>query len=138
MAARYPWYLLADSEEGKAKEADLTLRPPSDAQVHHDIRQGFVYERVPHITLKSIANNARIDYIWERWQAELEPLRRELNHLRERHYADDAAGYTREETQIAPEPSDADSRKTSGLAQQNSGARLYPRNPARRPRRSVG
>ena len=109
MAARYPWYLLADSEEGKAKEADLTLRPPSDAQVHHDIRQGFVYERVPHITLKSIANNARIDYIWERWQAELEPLRRELNHLRERHYADDAAGYTREETQIAPEPSDADS-----------------------------
>ncbi len=88
MAARYPWYLLADSEEGKAKEADLTLRPPSDAPVHHDIRQGFVYERVPHITLKSIANNARIDDIWEKWQAELEPLREELNALRGRDGSD--------------------------------------------------
>lgn len=88
MAARYPWYLLADSAEGKEKEADLTLRPPSDGPVHHDIRQGFVYERVPHITLKSIANNARIDDIWERWQQELEPLRKELNRLRGRDGSD--------------------------------------------------
>lgn len=88
MAARYPWYLLADSEEGKTKEAELTLRPPSDAPVHHDIRQGFVYERVPHITLKSIVNNARIDDIWEKWQAELEPLREELNALRGRDGSD--------------------------------------------------
>ena len=28
MAARYPWYLLADSPEGRRKEADLTGRPP--------------------------------------------------------------------------------------------------------------
>ena len=51
MAARYPWYLLADSREGRAKEAALTQRPPADTPVHDDIRQGFVYERVPHITL---------------------------------------------------------------------------------------
>lgn len=108
MAARYPWYLLADSEEGKAKEADLTLRPPSDAPVHHDIRQGFVYERVPHITLKSIANNARIDDIWEHWQDELEPLRKALNHRRNRLYADESEGYNREETQIAPAPVNPD------------------------------
>jgi adenine-specific DNA-methyltransferase len=38
-----------------------------------------VYERVPHITLKSIANNAEIDVIWEQWQAKLEPLRGSLN-----------------------------------------------------------
>jgi adenine-specific DNA-methyltransferase len=38
-----------------------------------------VYERVPHITLKSIANNAEIDVIWEKWQAKLEPLRESLN-----------------------------------------------------------
>ena len=31
----------------------------------NNIRQGFVYERVPHITLKAIANNAEIDVIWE-------------------------------------------------------------------------
>ena len=34
---------------------------------------------VPHITLKSIANNAEIDVIWEKWQAKLEPLRSRLN-----------------------------------------------------------
>ena len=43
------------------------------------IRQGFVCERVPHITLKSIANNAEIDVIWERHQQLLEPLRAQLN-----------------------------------------------------------
>ena len=44
-----------------------------------NIRHGFVYERVPHITLKSIANNAEIDVIWEKWQTTLEPLREKLN-----------------------------------------------------------
>jgi adenine-specific DNA-methyltransferase len=82
MAARYPWYLLADSREGRAKESELTQRIPPDTPTHNDIRQGFVYERVPHITLKSIANNPLIDDIWEMWQAVLEPLRDELNHLK--------------------------------------------------------
>jgi adenine-specific DNA-methyltransferase len=79
MAARYPWYLLADSREGRTKEAELTMRPPVDTPVRNDLRQGFVYERVPHITLKSIANNPLIDEIWEKWQAVLEPLRAALN-----------------------------------------------------------
>jgi adenine-specific DNA-methyltransferase len=79
MAARYPWYLLADSREGRVKEADLQKRTLPDTPVHNDIRQGFVYERVPHITLKSIANNPQIDDIWEKWQAVLEPLRAALN-----------------------------------------------------------
>ena len=64
MGARYPYYLLADSPEGQRKEAEIT-RPAEDQPTHGDIRQGFVYERVPHITLKSIANNAEIDVIWE-------------------------------------------------------------------------
>lgn len=79
MAARYPWYLLADSRAGRTKEAALTQTVPADTPVRDDIRQGFVYERVPHITLKSIANNAAIDDIWERWQQVLEPLRAALN-----------------------------------------------------------
>lgn len=79
MGARYPWYLLADSPEGLQKEAEITRTPPKERTTHGDIRQGFVYERVPHITLKSIANNAEIDVIWERFQEELEPLRHELN-----------------------------------------------------------
>jgi adenine-specific DNA-methyltransferase len=81
MAARFSWYLLADSREGRAKEAELTKRPPSDTPVHNDIRQGFVYDRAPHITLKSIANNALIDDIWEKWETLLEPRRTELNQL---------------------------------------------------------
>jgi adenine-specific DNA-methyltransferase len=79
MAARYPWYLLADSADGRGNEAELTGRPPVDGPTGNDLRQGFVYERVPHITLKSIANNSRIDDIWEKWQAVLEPRRGALN-----------------------------------------------------------
>jgi len=79
MGARYPYYLLADSREGQLKEGELTQTVPSEKPVHGDIRQGFVYERVPHITLKSIANNAEIDVIWEKWQEVLEPLREKLN-----------------------------------------------------------
>jgi adenine-specific DNA-methyltransferase len=79
MSARYPYYLLADSREGRAKEQEITGRSAHQGSTHGDIRQGFVYERVPHVTLKSIANNAEIDVIWERWQQTLEPLRGKLN-----------------------------------------------------------
>ena len=79
MGARYPFYLLADSREGQHKEAEVTRTAPSSQPVHGNIRHGFVYERVPHITLKSIANNAEIDVIWEQWQTKLEPLREKLN-----------------------------------------------------------
>ena len=79
MGARYPFYLLADSRDGQIKEAEATRTAPSSQPVHGNIRQGFVYERVPHVTLKSIANNAEIDVIWDKWQAKLEPLRESLN-----------------------------------------------------------
>jgi adenine-specific DNA-methyltransferase len=79
MGARYPYYLLADSIEGKLKEAELTCSMPSADPLSRNIRQGFVYERVPHITLKSIANNTEIDTIWEKWQSTLERLREKLN-----------------------------------------------------------
>ncbi len=81
MGARYPFYLLADSRQGQIKEAEVTRTAPSSQPVHGNIRHGFVYERVPHITLKSIANNAEIDVIWSQWQATLEPLRSQLNAL---------------------------------------------------------
>lgn len=79
MGARYPFYLLADSREGQLKEAEIGSKAPSTQPTHGNVRHGFVYERVPHITLKSIANNAEIDVIWEKWQATLEPLRTKLN-----------------------------------------------------------
>ena len=79
MGARYPYYLLSDSRDGQLKEAEVTHKALSSARTYNDIRQGFVYERVPHITLKSIANNAEIDVIWEKFQGALEPLREKLN-----------------------------------------------------------
>jgi adenine-specific DNA-methyltransferase len=79
MGARYPYYVLADSPEGQVKEAKVTRTPPKTNATHGDIRLGFVYERVPHITLKDIANNAEIDVIWEKWQETLDPLRTALN-----------------------------------------------------------
>ena len=79
MGARYPWYLLADSPEGQRKEAEIARRAPAETPTGGDVRQGFVYERVPHVTLKSIANNAEIDAIWETWQETLEPLRERLS-----------------------------------------------------------
>ncbi len=60
MAARYPYYLLADSPEGIKKETELTGKMPPKYKTENDIRRGFVYKCVPHITLKSIANNPDI------------------------------------------------------------------------------
>ena len=60
MGSRFPYYLLADSADGRAKETSLSATPLPDATVTDDIRHGFVYERVQHVTLKSIANNPDI------------------------------------------------------------------------------
>jgi adenine-specific DNA-methyltransferase len=61
MGARYPYYLKADSLEGRTKEEQLAGgKPLPRAEVTDDIRYGFVYERLQHITLKSIANNPDI------------------------------------------------------------------------------
>jgi adenine-specific DNA-methyltransferase len=79
MGARYPLYLLADSREGQMKEAEVGCTTPSSHPVQWSIRHGFVYERVPHVTLKSIANNAEIDVIWDKWQEKLDPLRESIN-----------------------------------------------------------
>jgi adenine-specific DNA-methyltransferase len=80
MTAKYPYYLLADSPEGQKKEAELLglsglirpdgTRPPTAG----DVRKGFVYPRVPHVTLKSIANNEEIDAIQARYETQLVPL----------------------------------------------------------------
>lgn len=60
MGARLPYYLLADSPEGRAREQQLTGQQQPTAPTSSDVRKGFVYERVPHVTLKSIANNPDI------------------------------------------------------------------------------
>lgn len=89
MAARFPYYLLADSPEGLRLDAELagvavhafsSPRPVGEGLGERgDIKRGFVYKRVLHITLKSIANNDEIDAIHARYQAQLEVLRAKLN-----------------------------------------------------------
>ena len=79
MGAKYPWYLLADSREGQKKTAEITRQAPSTHATHNDIRHGFVYERVPHITLGGIAKNTEIDVIWERMQPAIEDACTSLN-----------------------------------------------------------
>ena len=91
MGARYPYYLLSDSRNGQLREAEIERRASYNVPTHNNIRHGFVYERVPHITLRSIANNAEIDVIWGKFQAILEPLREQIN---------DALGTSYEEWEV--------------------------------------
>ena len=60
MSTRYSYYLLADSPEGLRREAQLTGQVEGSVHTAGDIRKGFVYERVSHVTLKSIAQNPDI------------------------------------------------------------------------------
>jgi adenine-specific DNA-methyltransferase len=60
MGTKFPFYLLADSQDGRAKEAELSGQAPTSGTTTGDIHKGFVYERVPHIMLESIARNPDI------------------------------------------------------------------------------
>ncbi len=122
MGARYPYYLLADSPEGQRREAEVTRSVPSAAPTQRDIRLGFVYERVPHITLKSIANNAEIDVIWEKWQQILEPLRATLNASLRSSGSDPQITQITQITQIKQQDDDKDKVDTSNLRKSSQSA----------------
>lgn len=74
MTSKFPYYYLADSEEGLKKEMEVSGKAIV-RDTYGKIALGFVYERVPHITLKSIANNAEIDIICKKYEADLLNLR---------------------------------------------------------------
>jgi adenine-specific DNA-methyltransferase len=80
-AARYPSYLLADSVEGARKELEMFGAQALTGTANGDIRHGFVFRRVPHIMLGSIAHNEEIDVIHARFEEQLDPLRTKLNKL---------------------------------------------------------
>jgi adenine-specific DNA-methyltransferase len=110
MSAKYPYYLLADSPEGIQKEAEITGQLPSTKlQTEYDIRKGFVYKRVPHVTLKAIANNPEIDTIHAKWQQQLEPIRTQLNQLLKKSW---------EEWEIPREPQEKWSQQAKDLLTQ--------------------
>ena len=110
MSAQYPYYLLADSPEGIEKEAEIIGQiPPINPNTDEDIKKGFVYKRVPHITLGAIANNPEIDTIHEKWQEQLEPIRTGLNQLLKKSW---------EEWEIPREPQDEWSQEAKDLLSQ--------------------
>ena len=130
MGARYPYYLLADSREGQLKEAEVTRDRAELAAGARQHPPGFVYERVPHITLKSIANNAEIDVIWDKWQAKLEPLREALNAALE----EDVAGVgdsARGRCQVAGRGEEAARRLVAGAHRPPEGDRRVDRRQGR-------
>ncbi len=61
MTAVFPYYYLYSDVEVIKEEKDgkikKNIREKPDNEKTGDIRQGFVYEEVPHITLKSLAND---------------------------------------------------------------------------------
>jgi adenine-specific DNA-methyltransferase len=79
MTGRFPYYLLSDSQQGIKKEAEVTGQMPPPYKTEEDIKKGFVYERVPHIMLKDIANNEEIDTIHAKSEEKSEPVRKKLN-----------------------------------------------------------
>ena len=87
MAARYPYYLLSDSPAGRKKEIEISGQLPNlqspVPSYQNDIRKGFVYEQVPHIMLRDIANNEEIDVIHAKYQAQIEPVLKDLSDFRE-------------------------------------------------------
>jgi adenine-specific DNA-methyltransferase len=104
MASKYPYFLLADSREGRAKEQSVSGKIQPDTPTSNDVRLGFVFDRASHVTLKSIANNAEIDILWDEAQQVLEPLRARLN---------TALGTAWEEWQI---PRDIDPKWSADIA----------------------
>ena len=56
----------------KRRKSPASCRPAFETA--GDLKKGFVYKRVPHITLKAIANNEEIDGIHAAWQEKLEPV----------------------------------------------------------------
>jgi adenine-specific DNA-methyltransferase len=89
MAGRFTYYVLADSPEGIQKEAELTgTVPDRSGKTESDVKKGFVYKRIPHITLKSIAQNDEIDVIYAQHQEKLEQIREKLNKIAKQKWED--------------------------------------------------
>ncbi|MBX3460767.1 MAG: site-specific DNA-methyltransferase [Planctomycetes bacterium] len=79
MSARFPFYQLMDSPEGKKLEAQLSGQPIPDGKSEYDVRKGFVCKRFPSISMSTVANCTELDAIHECYQPELESLRAALN-----------------------------------------------------------
>ncbi len=76
---KYPYYYLFDTEEGQQKQEELFGVPAATTKPAGQVKQGFIYQRSPRITLGDIANNIEVDVIHKSFQAKLDPVREQLN-----------------------------------------------------------
>jgi adenine-specific DNA-methyltransferase len=60
MTNKFAYYQLADSADGAQTQAEVDQQIAGEGPFDNDVRKGFVYKTVPHVTLKSIANNPDI------------------------------------------------------------------------------
>ena len=128
MAARFPYYYLADSPEGVRKEAELTGQSAPAYPTADDIKKGFVYKRVPHVKLEAIANNEEIDAIHARWEETLAPLRAGLNKAFKKKPARRSNGEGGwQEWEIPRAPADAHGWKELGVPAGGEEAKLLKR-----------
>jgi adenine-specific DNA-methyltransferase len=97
MGVRFAYYLLRDSLEGQEKESEISGRERGLPSASGSVRQGFVYQRVPHIMLGAIVKNAEIEVIWDSRRENLEAIRERLNR---------ELGVSWEEWQVPREASD--------------------------------
>jgi adenine-specific DNA-methyltransferase len=84
MVTRYPYFVLADSVEGRRLlngDDYVDAKTPNDGKP--DIHKGFVLKQVPLVKLSTIAGLDAIDAIWERWRHELDALLARINEGRE-------------------------------------------------------
>ena len=79
MGCKFDHYVLKDSSEGQQLEAEMSGTIVSTSQPTNSLKHGFVYERIPHITLGAIANNAEIDVLYDKFQADIDHKINEIN-----------------------------------------------------------
>jgi len=72
MGARFPYYPLAKYSPLNSTNPEFPEALPTDTRAP---ARGFVYERVPHVTLRSIAGNTEIDEVWDRWEPQITEIR---------------------------------------------------------------
>lgn len=118
MAGRFPYFLLTDTPEGTAKQAEVTGLKATGSRTDGDIRKGFVYKRVPHVTLKAIANNEEIDTIHARWQERLGPVLKDLNKLAQAKWQEWEVPRRLQDVEFSDKTSDKDAAKVNQLLKQ--------------------
>lgn len=74
MGAKYPYFLLKDSEKGRRKEFELYGSRVENIKCRNNIRYGFVYTRSPKLSIKSIATNKEIDVIEDKYKPSISHL----------------------------------------------------------------